>query len=99
MSARLIPIHQSLHRHAHVLGAERELVMTSALIALLVGVGGLTAVSIVSAAVFWLVTLFALRRMAKADPIMSRVWLRHIKQQEFYPAKASRWRPVGGVRC
>ena len=99
MTARTLPIHQSLHRHAHVLGAERELVMTSALIALLVGVGGLTVVSIVYAAVFWLVTLFALRRMAKADPIMSRVWLRHIKQQEFYPAKASRWRPVGGVRC
>ena len=38
---RTLPIHQSLHRHAHVLGAEREPVMTSALIALLVGVGGL----------------------------------------------------------
>lgn len=99
MSARPLPIHQSLHRHAHVLGAEREPVMTSALIALLVGVGGLTAVSIISAAVFWLLALFALRRMAKADPIMSRVWLRHIKQQEYYPAKASRWRPVGGFRC
>ena len=99
MSARILPIHQSLHRHAHVLGAERELVMTSALIALLVGVGGLTAVSIVSAVIFWLVALFALRRMAKADPIMSRVWLRHIKQQEYYPAKASRWRPIGGFTC
>ena len=40
---RFLPIHQSLHRHAHVLGAERELVMTSALIALLVGVGVLEA--------------------------------------------------------
>jgi len=49
--------------------------------------------------VFWIVTVFALRCMAKADPVMSRVWLRHIKQQEFYPAKASRWRPVGGFRC
>ena len=34
--SRPLPIHQSLHRHAHILGAERELVMTSALIALLV---------------------------------------------------------------
>lgn len=99
MNSRSLPVHQSLHRHAHVLGAERELVMTSGLIALLVGVGGLTAVSIIAAAVFWLVSVFALRRMAKADPIMSRVWLRHIKQQEFYPAKASRWRPVGGFKC
>ena len=73
--------------------------MTSALIALLVGVGGLTAVSIVSAAVFWFMAVFALRRMAKADPIMSKVWLRNIKQQEFYPANASRWRVTGGFKC
>ena len=99
MSARPLPIHQSLHRHAHVLGAERELVMTSALVALLVGVGGLTAVSVTSAVGFWIAAVFALRRMAKADPIMSRVWLRHIKQQEFYPAKASRWRVNGGFKC
>ena len=73
--------------------------MTSALIALLVGVGGLTAVSIVSAAALWIMAVFALRRMAKADPIMSKVWLRHVKQQEFYPAKASRWRVTGGFKC
>ncbi|MDR2488184.1 MAG: VirB3 family type IV secretion system protein [Desulfovibrio sp.] len=95
--SRALPIHQSLHRHAHVLGAEREPVMTSALIALLVG--GLTAVSVIAAAAFWLVAVFALRRMAKADPMMSRVWLRHIKQQDYYPAKASLWRPLGGYSC
>ena len=76
-----------------------EVALLATLIALLVGVGGLTAVSIVSAVVFWIVAVFVLRRMAKADPIMSRVWLRHIKQQEFYPAKASRWRAVGGFTC
>jgi len=96
---RTLPIHQSLHRHAHVLGAEREPVMTSALIALLVGVGGLTAVSAISAIIFWIVAVVALRRMAKADPVMCRVWLRHIKQQDYYPAKASRWRLVGGYSC
>jgi type IV secretion system protein VirB3/type IV secretion system protein VirB4 len=96
---RTLTIHQSLHRHTHVLGAEREPVMTSALIALLVGVGGLTAISIITAALFWLVAVFALRRMARADPIMSRVWLRHIKQQDFYPAKSSRWRLIGGYSC
>jgi len=96
---RTVLVHQSLHRHTHVMGAEREPVMTSALIALLVGVGGLTAISAISAALFWIVAVFALRRMAKADPVMSRVWLRHIKQQDFYPAKASRWRPVGGYSC
>lgn len=95
---RMLPIHQSLHRHAHVLGAERELVMTAGLVALLVGIGGLTVLSGVSAVVFWLAAVFALRRMAKADPIMSRVWLRHIKQQDFYAAKPGRWRE-GGFQC
>ncbi|KHK00255.1 Conjugative transfer protein TrbD [Desulfovibrio sp. TomC] len=32
------------------------------------------------------------RRMAKSDPIMSKVWMRHIKKQIYYPAKASIWR-------
>lgn len=96
---RTLPIHQSLHRHNHVLGAERELVMTSGLISLLVGVGGLTLVSMISAALFWLAALFALRRMAKADPQMSKVWLRHVKQQLFYPAKTSRWCVNGGKKC
>ena len=96
---RLIPIHQSLHRHAHILGAERELVMGSALIAMLVGIGGLTAVSIVSAIVFWMIAVVVLRRMAKADPIMSQVWLRHIRQQELYPANGSPWRSAGGFTC
>ncbi|MDL2279245.1 VirB3 family type IV secretion system protein [Desulfovibrio sp. OttesenSCG-928-G11] len=96
---RTIPIHQSLHRHNHVLGAERELVMTSGLMALLVGIGGLTAVSIGTAVSFWLLAVFALRKMAKADPIMSKVWFRHIKQQDFYAAKPSRWRFSGGFTC
>lgn len=92
-------IRQSLHRHAHVMGAERELVLCSGLIALLVGIGGLTVIAAISALTFWLASVFALRRMAKADPIMSRVWMRHIKQQDFYPAKTPRWRLVGGYKC
>ena len=46
MEQRHIPVHQSLHRHNLVLGAERELAMTSALIALLVGVGGVAEIGV-----------------------------------------------------
>lgn len=98
MNARIIPIHQSLHRHMNVLGAERELVMLSALIALLVGVGGLTLVSGIVALIFWVVSIFVLRHMAKADPIMSKVWMRHIKQKTFYSAKSSTWRILEGFK-
>lgn len=96
---RYTAIRQSLHRHNHVMGAERELVLGSGLIALLVGIGGLTIVSGIAAVVFWIIAVFALRQMAKSDPIMSKVWLRHIKQQDVYLAKSSRWRLVGGFNA
>ena len=85
MEQRHIPVHQSLHRHNLVLGAERELAMTSALIALLVGVGGMTAISGLAALLFWITSIFI-------DPLMSKVWMRHIKQQILYQSKSSRWR-------
>jgi type IV secretory pathway TrbD component len=96
---RTVPIRQSLHRHNQVFGAEREMVMFSALIALLVGVGGMTLISGVSAGLFWLCSIFVLRLMAKNDPVMSKVWLRHIKQQDYYLARGSRWRRQGGFKC
>lgn len=96
---RTVPIRQSLHRHNQVFGAEREMVMFSALIALLVGVGGMTFISGVSAGLFWLCSIFVLRLMAKNDPVMSKVWIRHVKQQDYYPARGSRWRHQGGFKC
>jgi len=96
---RTVPIRQSLHRHNLVFGAERELVMFSALIALLVGVGGMTLISISTAVVFWIGSIFILRLMAKNDPLMSKVWLRHIKQQDYYLARSSKWRCQRGFKC
>ena len=96
---RTVPIRQSLHRHNQVFGAERELVMFSALIAFLVGVGGMTIVAGLSALGFWLCSIAVLRLMAKHDPLMSKVWARHIGQQEYYPARASRWKLAGGFKC
>jgi type IV secretion system protein TrbD len=93
---RTIPIRQSLHKHSFVLGAERNLVMLSALVSLLVAVGGLTLIAGIAAALFWAAALICLRRMAKIDPILSQVWFRHIKQQDYYPARASLWRSTGG---
>ena len=89
---RTLPIHLSLHRHNHVMGAEREIALSILLIAMLVGVGGMTWLSALAASVFYLVGIMVARRMAKADPLMSKVWMRHIKQQLYYPAKSSIWR-------
>lgn len=90
MELRRIPVHSSLHRANLVMGAERELVLGSALAALLVGIGGLSLVSAGTAIVFWFCAIWALRRMARADPMMSKVWLRHVRQQVFYSARSGR---------
>ena len=90
MELRRIPIHSSLHRANLVMGAERELALGSALAALLVGIGGMSLVSAGTAIIFWFSTIWALRRMARADPMMSKVWLRHVRQQVFYSARSGR---------
>lgn len=98
METRRTPIYLSLHRHNLVLGAERELAMISALIAFLVGFGGMTIISGVSALTFWLCVICLLRKMARHDPQLSQVWRRHIRLQEYYPAKSSRWRMAEGFK-
>lgn len=98
MEARRAIIHQSLHRQNLVLGAERELTMLSAMLALLVGIGGMTVISGVSATVFWICAIFLLRRMARHDPQLSQVWRRHIRLQDYYPARSSRWRKTEGFK-
>lgn len=91
MILRTVPIRRSLHRHALVMGGERDLVMVSALIALIIGAGGQTFLCAALGGGFWLASLFVLRRMAKADPCMSQVWRRHTRQQDFYPARSAPW--------
>ena len=74
------------------MGGEREPVMFSALIAILVAFGGFTILSFVTGLIFWLIAVIAFRQMARHDPIMSRIWFRYIKQQTYYPAQSSVWR-------
>jgi type IV secretion system protein VirB3/type IV secretion system protein VirB4 len=73
------------------MGGERDLVMTCALFAMLTAMSGMSIASSAAAGTFWCISVFALRRMAKVDPHMSRIWLRHILQQGFYPARSTPW--------
>jgi type IV secretion system protein VirB3/type IV secretion system protein VirB4 len=89
---RTEPIHRSLHRRALFLGADRELVLFSCLIAFLTALGGFSLVSAGCGFLFWLVALFWLRTWATNDPLMRDVFIRHVRQQDYYPAKTSAWR-------
>jgi type IV secretory pathway TrbD component len=87
---RRTPIHLSLTRPLLLAGAERELVLANGTIiaALLFGVGyhwaSLTVAGLLATAGHW-----GLRRAATHEPQLSRIYLRHIRYQDFYPAQAA----------
>lgn len=79
-------VRQSLLRPLLVLGGERELVFGSGMLAaiLVFSLGDLLLGGIGVA--FWLLSLIAFQRMAKNDPQMLRVYIRHLNKKIFYPA-------------
>ncbi|MBC5825370.1 MAG: VirB3 family type IV secretion system protein [Candidatus Eremiobacteraeota bacterium] len=85
---RVLPIHQSLVQPLLILGAERELVIISAIAAamLIFSVGN--AYFAVVGILFWLLTLTALQRLAKVDTQMSKTYVRHVRHRSYYPACA-----------
>lgn len=79
-------VRQSLLRPQLMLGAERELVFSSGIIAaiMIFSLGSL-ALAAVGAGV-WVLSLAIFQRMAKADPQLTRVYIRHVNRKIYYPA-------------
>ena len=95
---RLIKLHQSLHRPELVMGGEREPVMCAALMAIITGIVGavqMAWVTVIIALVFYFFSVFVFRRMAKMDPLMTRVWRRYSRYQQYYSARSSYWAKEG----
>lgn len=85
---RRIPLHRALYRPTLMLGGERELVLFSGSLAGGLALTALNLPAIIAGAALWLVCLFGLRMMAKADPQMSKVYMRAVKYQGYYPARS-----------
>ena len=87
---RWAPINLALTRPQLLAGAERELVLMNGTIiaALIFGVGFHWA-SLTMAILLATVGHWGLTRAAKHDPQLSRVYARHIRYQEYYPARAA----------
>ena len=83
-SHRLTPFHRALHRPQQIMGGERELMLFSMLIAGGLVVSALNLVATVIGLVLWLICVYGLRKMAKADPEMSKVYLRQLKYRNYY---------------
>lgn len=86
---RTVPIRRSLIRPQLVGGAERELFLMLGLIVATLIFVSLTWATAFAGIGLWVIGVFVLRMMANADPLMSKVYARHTKYQEFYPARST----------
>ena len=89
---RYVPIFRALHRPNLVLGAEREPVLFLAVLCVGVAMTALTITAAGVCGIVWVLLVAPLRMMAKADPLMSRVYMRSLRYQRYYPARSRPWR-------
>jgi type IV secretion system protein VirB3 len=85
---REIIVHQSANRPNLLLGADRELVLLSAMLAASLIFVIASWWGILLGVVLWVVAVAILKRMGKADPMLRQVYIRHVKYQPFYGAKS-----------
>jgi type IV secretion system protein TrbD len=87
---RTIPIRRSLIRPNLIMGCERELLSFSGMLSAMVVLVLMQVIGIFFAAlsgfILWSGFLFVLSRLGNQDPIMSKIYLRHIRYRIFYPA-------------
>ena len=92
MSLRRLPFHRVLHRPGLFLGGEREPALITAIVAGGLAVSGMNTVSIATGAAVWFGAIPLLRWMAKADPQMTKVYLRQLRYRGYYPARSRPFR-------
>ncbi|MGV1832889.1 conjugal transfer protein TrbD [Agrobacterium vitis] len=85
-------VHRALSRPNLLMGADRELVLLTALAAVILIFVVLTWYAALLGIAVWLVAVAALRMMAKADPLMRRVYLRHVSYRSHYRTTSTPWR-------
>lgn len=89
MALRKIPIRRSGNRHNLFMGGDRELVMFAGLLAGALVFSAQTILATVFGICLWFGALFVFRLMAKSDPAMRKVYLRHRKYKDYYKPKAT----------
>lgn len=89
---RTVPIHASMNRHNLFMGGDRELVMVSGLLAAALIFTSQEWVATGYGVLLWSFALYILRLMAKADPQLRPVYLRHRLYRRYYPARSTPFR-------
>ena len=92
MALRTVPIRRSGNRHNLFMGGDREMVMFSGLLAFALIFSAQELRATIMGLGLWTLALFLLRLMAKADPMMRFVYLRHRRYRDYYPARSTPYR-------
>lgn len=85
-------IHRALSRPNLLMGADRELVLITGLAAVILIFVVLTVYSALFGVAVWIVIVGLLRLIAKSDPQMRHVYVRHISYRPHYMPTTSPWR-------
>lgn len=85
-------IHRALSRPNLLMGADRELVLLTGLAAAISAFVVLTWFSVLFGIGLWIAVVAALRMMAMADPMMRKVYVRHVGYRPNYRPTSSPWR-------
>jgi type IV secretion system protein VirB3 len=91
-------IRRALHRPQQIWGGERELMLFSMLLAGGIIIAAMNSVATLIGVVLWLACVYGLRRMAKADPAMSKVYLRQLRYGDYYGPFSRPWRVARSPR-
>ncbi len=95
MALRKIPIRRAGNRHNLFMGGDRELVMFSGLLAAVLIFAAQDWAALILGILMWFASLWMLRKMGKADPMMRQVYLRNRRYKPFYPPRATPFRENG----
>ena len=81
---REVPIHSALYRPTQLMGCDRTMVIVTMGASALIFFSCMDIFGAVSSVILALLSVWALRRMAKADPMMRQVYLRQVKYAGYY---------------
>lgn len=85
-------IHRALSRPNLLMGADRELLLVTGLAAIILIFVVLTLYSALFGIAVWIVVVAGLRMMARSDPMMRRIYIRHIAYRSHYRPTSTPWR-------
>lgn len=92
MALRAIPIRRAGNRQNLFMGGDRELVMFSGVMAFALIFSAQELRATVVGLLLWFAALHLCRLMAKSDPKLRFIYLRHRRYRPYYPARSTLFR-------